>query len=116
MNCNISDLVFDKSIVTSSFSIEHGFVCEKYLLKGIFNALYMVGMLIGAFVLGLISDIFGRRVAFALAVFFVGFAGVVSPFISSTTVFGLLRVIEGIGGMGVFLVPYVMVAEDAIPT
>ena len=76
----------------------------------------MVGMLIGAFVLGLISDIFGRRVAFALAVFFVGFAGVVSPFISSTTVFGLLRVIEGIGGMGVFLVPYVMVAEDAIPT
>ena len=115
LTCNVSDLVYDKSIVTSSFSIEHEFLCGRHWLKGIFNALYMVGMLIGAFILGLISDHFGRRIALILSVICVGLAGIISPFTSSTAFFAVLRVIEGIGGMGVYLVPYVMVAESSIP-
>ena len=54
-SCSPGELVYDKSVVTSSFSIDHKFVCDKYYLKGIFNALYMLGMLIGAFLFGIIG-------------------------------------------------------------
>ena len=77
----------------------------------------MLGMLIGAFVLGLISDYFGRRVAFALSILLAGGGGLLATFSSqSTAAFGIFRIIEGMGGMGCYLIPYVMVAESAIPT
>lgn len=115
-SCSLDDLVFDKSVVTSSFSIEHQFICDRYYWKGIFNALYMVGMLIGAFILGIIADHWGRRSAFFLAVLLVSTSGVIAPFVSSTFFFGILRIIEGMGGMGCFLIPYVMIAESTLPT
>merc|ERR1712110_914166 len=40
--CSFDELVYDKSLITSSFSIQHNFVCDRKFLKGIFNALYMV--------------------------------------------------------------------------
>ena len=114
--CKPDELVYDKSVVTSSYSIEHEFVCDRYYLKGIFNALYMLGMLLGAFILGVVSDHCGRRSAFFISILLVGSAGVIMPFISSTSLFGILRVIVGMGGMGCFLIPYVMVAESTLPT
>ena len=114
--CSLEELVYDKSIVTSSFSIEHRFVCDRYTLKGVFNALYMVGMLIGALILGVIADQWGRRSAFFISVLLVGSSGIISPFITSTTFFGFLRIVEGMGGMGCFLIPYVIIAESTLPT
>ena len=113
--CSFDELVYDKSLVTSSFSIQHNFVCDRKFLKGIFNALYMVGMLIGALVLGIIADNWGRRSAFFISVLLVASSGVISPFISSTAFFAILRIVEGMGGMGCFLIPYVMIAESTLP-
>ena len=76
----------------------------------------MVGMLVGAFILGIIADHWGRRSAFFLAVLLVSTSGVIAPFASSTFFFGILRIIEGMGGMGCFLIPYVMIAESTLPT
>ena len=115
-SCSAGELVYDKSVVTSSFSIDHQFVCDRYAMKGIFNALYMVGMLLGAFILGIISDQWGRRSAFFISILLVGTAGVISPFISSTIFFAILRVVVGMGGMGCYLIPYIMVAESTLPT
>jgi OCT family organic cation transporter-like MFS transporter 4/5 len=115
VSCSTKELVYDKSVVTSSFSIDHEFVCDRYYLKGIFNSLYMVGMLIGAFILGIIADRWGRRSAFFISTLLVGSAGIISPFISSTIFFGLLRIVEGMGGMGCFFIPYVMIAESTLP-
>ena len=115
-SCAVEELVFDKSVVTSSFSIEHQFVCHRFYLKGIFNALYLAGMLLGAFILGIISDHWGRRSAYFIAVLLVSISGVIAPFVSSTFFFGILRIIEGMGGMGCFLIPYVMIAESTLPT
>ena len=108
--------MYDRSVVTSSFSIDHQFVCDRYYMKGIFNALYMIGMLLGAFILGIISDQWGRRSALFISILLVGAAGVISPFFPSTIFFGLLRIVVGMGGMGCFLIPYIMVAESTLPT
>ena len=115
-SCSLDDLVFDKSVVTSSFSIDHQFVCDRYYWKGIFDALYMVGMLVGAFILGIIADHWGRRSAFFLAVLLVSTSGVIAPFVSSTFCFGILRIIEGMGGMGCIFIPFVMIAESTLPS
>ena len=76
----------------------------------------MVGMLLGAFILGIISDHWGRRSALFISILLVGAAGVISPFIPSTIVFGILRIVVGMGGMGCFLIPYIMIAESTLPT
>ena len=40
----------------SSLTAEMGFTCQDDYLFSIFNAGYMLGMLTGAFVLGILSD------------------------------------------------------------
>ena len=55
-SCDHSSLIFDRSIVRSTLTDVMGFTCEDDYLFSIFNAGYMLGMLTGAFVLGILSD------------------------------------------------------------
>ena len=55
-SCDHSSLLFDRSIVRSSLTDVMGFTCEDDYLFSIFNAGYMLGLLTGAFVLGILSD------------------------------------------------------------
>ena len=61
--CTSDELVFDKSIIESSFATRFGFVCGNFPLRGIFNSFAMGGMLLGSFAIGAVSDRFGRRPA-----------------------------------------------------
>lgn len=58
--CGFDEVVFDKTVVESSFAVRFGLVCSDYYLRGIFNALGMGGMLLGSFAVGVLSDRFGR--------------------------------------------------------
>jgi MFS family permease len=60
----------------------------------------MFGMLVGSFVIGLISDHFGRRNALSVSVILVSGAGTLTAFAEDNLVaFGFLRILTGMGGM-----------------
>lgn len=114
-SCPRDQLVFDKSIVTSSVVSQYHLTCSQQGIRAIFNALYMGGMLCGSFVIGMVSDHFGRLKALVLSVIFVSGAGTLSAFVNNRVLFSLLRIVTGMGGMGCFMVPYVMAAESSLP-
>ena len=60
--CEAKHLLVDfvSSPVSSSVSVDFGFVCGSSYLKHVHGALYMVGMLVGSFVVGMLSDRIGR--------------------------------------------------------
>ena len=59
----------------------------------------------GAFILGLIGDKFGRKLALILAVLLAGGSGCLQAFVGNRTLFALLRITVGMGGMGMFMIP-----------
>ena len=50
VTCPKSELVYDRSVVTSSITEDFGMVCEDSYQKALFIALYALGRLIGKFV------------------------------------------------------------------
>ena len=48
------------SIIEDSIVTEFGFTCGQKYVKSIIGAIYMVGVLIGSFGFGILSDRFGR--------------------------------------------------------
>ena len=65
------------------------------------TSVVFVGMLIGVYVLGLMSDVYGRRTAFLMSAILLGLAGVASAFAPSFLVLVLCRMIVGAGLGGV---------------
>ena len=76
--CDADDLVFDQTFVKTSFATRFGFVCDRFYLRGIFNALAMGGMLLGSFVIGAISDRFGRKPALYVSILTLWSAGLIN--------------------------------------
>jgi hypothetical protein len=97
--CDRTDLVFDKSVVLTTLVQKYGFTCESEYLKQIYGALYMLGMLFGSFIVGAISDRYGRMKALMLGVILVSASGFFGAFMPTEHGFGLFRFITGIGGI-----------------
>ena len=74
--CGPEDLVIDDSVVSSSIVVDLGFVCDNARARSITNALYMLGMLIGSYLFGWLSDTYGRLNALMASVVTVSVAGV----------------------------------------
>ena len=67
--------MFDDSVVTSSLVRDFGFVCDEGRSRTVSSALYMLGMLIGSYLFGWMSDTYGRLNALMTAVVTVSLAG-----------------------------------------
>ena len=115
VTCTRDELVFDHSIVTSTVTQDYDLTCDHSFVRSIFNSLYLGGMLVGSFVIGLVSDRFGRLKALVLSIFLVGGSGLVAAFVQNRIIFALLRITTGMGGMGSFMVPAVIAAEATLP-
>ena len=114
--CSKEELVFDRSIVLTSITEDYGLTCDDLVVQSIFKSLYLGGMLIGSFLIGMFSDKFGRLNAMILSIFLVGGSGVLMAFVKNRVIFGILRITCGMGGMGCYMVPAVIAAEATLPT
>ena len=96
-DCPAEELVFDDSVVNSSFSIYHGFYCSKFSLFNVFNSLYLGGMLVGSFVIGVISDLKGRLTALMVSVVLLSASGIILAFIPQNWLipFAIFRLTAG---------------------
>ena len=113
--CSSEELVFDRSIVHTSITEDYGLTCDDLVVQSIFKSLYLGGMLIGSFLIGMLSDKFGRLNAMILSIFLVGGSGVLMAFVKNRVIFGILRITCGMGGMGCYMVPAVIAAEQTLP-
>lgn len=81
-----------------------------------FNSLYLVGMLLGSFIFGMISDQFGRLKAVILSIFVTAVSGALGAFVYNPIAFAILRIACGMGGIGCSMVSYVIAAETTLPS
>ncbi len=71
-----TDILFCCSLVR-----EFALTCGNWVELSALGATYMLGMLIGSFVMGLFSDKFGRMKALMLSVFILATSGFIGAFV-----------------------------------
>jgi MFS family permease len=87
-------------IRTTSMVSDFGFTCDQHYQRSFFSASYMVGMLVGAFIIGIVSDRHGRLNAIALSSILLSCAGVLISFVGANQIaLAFLRILTGMGGM-----------------
>ena len=74
-----------------------------------------VGRLLGSFIIGIVSDRFGRMKAITLSVLVLCLAGILETVVNNTIALGILRVLYGMGGNGCVIVTFVLAAESTLP-
>ena len=67
-----------------------------------------INIFLGSFIIGLVSDKYGRRKALIVAILLAGGSGAIATFVNNRTLFAILRITVGMGGMGCFMVPAVI--------
>ena len=75
----------------------------------------MCGMLVGSFVLGVLGDMIGRKKTILLSGVLVSVFGSLNAFVSSPVLYAFFRFLTGMGGIGLFLVSYVLASELTTP-
>ncbi len=82
-SCSYDDLIFDTSdAVETSLVADWDLTCDRWINLSALGATYMLGMLVGSFVMGLLSDKFGRMKALMLSVLLVSVAGFIGAFVN----------------------------------
>ena len=114
-NCTFEELVFDRNVVQSSIVQEYDFTCGRRYLRQIFGVLYMIGAGAGSYVMGSISDKYGRMKALMLSVLLVSVSGVLGAFMPDEYSYGFMRFLTGIGGQAFFMVNFVLCVEYVGP-
>ncbi|KAG0711091.1 Organic cation transporter protein [Chionoecetes opilio] len=103
--------VYDTSEFQTSAVIDYGLVCERAWLRATVQSLYMVGMLLGSYVLGDASDRFGRKPVFLSALVVMVVVGIGQVAIPHYGALLVLRLLLGASLQGIFLVAYVISME-----
>merc|ERR1719431_1630426 len=112
--CGVEDLVFDRSIMRSTLIEEFQLLCGSSGLRTVYNAIYMLGMLFGSYIFGWLSDSYGRMKALMVAVITVSLSGFFGAFCSGPMGlhgYAFLRFLTGMGGIGCFMVCFVLAVE-----
>ena len=92
-------------ILQSKFIYKWGMI---YNLK---KSLY----LLGSFVIGFISDSYGRLKAVIFSILIMSVSGIVEAFVYNKILLAILRLIYGFGGQGCYLASFVLAAESTLP-
>ena len=133
-HCQYDHLLYDRTVVLSSLVEDFKLVCDRTYLRTVVNITYMLGrvqekvmtesncwsgLLVGAYLIGWMSDRFGRIPALSLGVLLVsisGFAGAHCYGPTGLILFSVLRFITGVGGMACFMVSFVLILEQVGPS
>uniref|UniRef100_A0A1Y1K9J5 Major facilitator superfamily (MFS) profile domain-containing protein n=2 Tax=Photinus pyralis TaxID=7054 RepID=A0A1Y1K9J5_PHOPY len=108
---NCSDIVFDRSIFTNTIQMEWNLICDRSQLVNFAQTITMLGILIGNFIFGLLSDKFGRRNPLIWAVIIQLISGTATAFAPWFWLFLLLRFISAAATGGTMVTSFVLVME-----
>ncbi|KAK3878474.1 hypothetical protein Pcinc_016892 [Petrolisthes cinctipes] len=105
------EMVYDTSVYKTSAVIDYELVCGQAWLRATVQSVFMVGMLVGSYLFGDLSDRLGRKRVFLSALVLMVCVGLGQAAIPYYLAFTFLRFILGASLQGVFLVAYVMALE-----
>ena len=113
--CQKKDLLFDKSVVTTSLVEDFGMTCHDAYQRDLINSIFMIGLIIGGFTMGIISDNIGRIKAIVIGLFLMSVPGIISAIWINQVVYGFFRVLAGMGFAGAYMTAMVISSETAPP-
>lgn len=110
LSCGMNQ-VYDTSQFRTSAVIDYGLVCDRAWLRATVQSTYMIGMLLGSYILGDISDRVGRKPVFLISLLVMVVVGIGQVVIPHYAALIVLRLLLGASLQGIFLVAYVMSME-----
>ncbi|XP_070565753.1 organic cation transporter protein-like [Ptychodera flava] len=97
---------FAETIVT-----EWDLVCEEAFLSQLSQSIFMVGVMIGAFIAGYLSDKFGRKTIFLISLWSESVLGILVAFTQSYIGYTILRFLTGVMLQGVMVSNLILATE-----
>ncbi|XP_067675691.1 organic cation transporter protein-like isoform X2 [Haliotis asinina] len=108
--------VYDNSVFKNTVITELNMVCTDKGLRSVANSILMAGLLCGSLVLGIISDIIGRKPTLMASVLLHIGTGVGTAFAPNYVAFVILRFLNGASNIGLFVSSFVIVMELVGPS
>ncbi|KAJ8726743.1 hypothetical protein PYW08_015140 [Mythimna loreyi] len=109
--CPCDEPIWNRSVFEETMQTKYQIVCERSWLISFSQSMLYVGTLLGALLVGFMSDKYGRLPTFCLSNLTVGIAGCLVPFMPTASSFIFMRCIEGSGIGGAIVTGYVLCVE-----
>ncbi|XP_046363834.2 organic cation transporter protein-like [Haliotis rufescens] len=108
--------VFDTSDFQTNVITEFNIVCDKRILRTHSNMALFAGSLVGAFAMGFLSDLIGRKITFFISVGLQAISAIVTPFSPNIYVFIVIRVVNALSSTSLFMIAFVLGLEMVGPS
>ena len=110
-----SDFTYEKDsfVMSSTLVTEFNMFCDndKTIWIPVFNSCFMIGLGIGSFFFGLLSDRIGRRHTLLIAILLCSGGSLAGSIVPNYWSYAILRIIVGAGSEGCYIVAFTMVLE-----
>ncbi|XP_070568253.1 organic cation transporter protein-like [Ptychodera flava] len=107
---------YDTSQYESTLRQQFDLVCDKAILVSVALSLFLVGVLLGSVVIGIVVDRFGRRTLIVVCGVISSIFGIAASFSPNFIAFCMLRILGGFWGIGVWIGGFVYVTELVGPS
>ncbi|XP_067675131.1 organic cation transporter protein-like [Haliotis asinina] len=108
--------VYDTSDFQENVITEFNIVCDKRILRAHSNMAVFAGSLVGAFVMGFVSDHIGRKITFFISVALQAISAIVTSFSPNIYVFIVIRAINALSSTSLFMIAFVLGLEMVGPS
>uniref|UniRef100_H2Y4B4 Major facilitator superfamily (MFS) profile domain-containing protein n=1 Tax=Ciona savignyi TaxID=51511 RepID=H2Y4B4_CIOSA len=102
---------YDQSTFESTIISDFNLVCNNKWKTNVSQLLLMFGVLIGALVVGVGSDRFGRRILFIISLILLMVTSIASSLVKDYWLFSMVRVLVGLASIGLCVSGYVYAME-----
>jgi len=111
-SCQSDDTYYyDSFEMDSSVITDFNIVCDRNILNPSVNSFFMIGLMAGSFLFGVLSDKYGRRNMLVVAIICSAGGSLAGAFMPEYYSYVLFRMIAGAGAEGCFLIPFTLSME-----
>ncbi|KFM79543.1 Organic cation transporter 1, partial [Stegodyphus mimosarum] len=108
-------IVYDYSLYFPTFASEHDWVCENSWKMYLVHTCYWIGVVLGSFSLGFLSDKYGRKRAYQVAVMLTLIFDVATFFAQEQIIFVVVRFASAFFGRNLATMSFVLAVEYTGP-
>ena len=106
-----ADFVYAKFEMERTVATDNDLVCNDYFWTIIVDEFYMLGLFLGSFVFGVMSDKFGRRPTLLVSVVTCSAGNLLGCAMPNHWSYALTRILAAAGGQGTFMVAFTLTLE-----